>query len=389
VRWPVRVLTLLVPLRIALDLSWGVDVGALSFPQLGHAAIGIALAALVAMRCRSLRGWPLFGPAALLGVALCVGIARAGSLFDAARYGLLLASPVAFLAALHLWWDDRPAPPAWTWTAAAPIAWSLVALIAGQPAGHVVNDVPRLVGGYSNPHTHAITLAVAAVAGVGFARRAPIAWIVVAGAGICVLAGFVRSAYLLLLVALVAGAVLERRPGRALGIVVGLGAILALAGSLHDRWADLGAILSGTPPADGWRALGSSRVHIWSASLAAFFGGAPADVWLGRGLGGHFGLHRHLDPHSDVLAVLFQLGPLGVIAYGWLIARALVELIRTRTVDAAHAAGLLLALVVAGTVSNDGLSRATAALWTAGLAGIAARGRASRAGGATPTPRAA
>jgi hypothetical protein len=324
-----------------------------------------------------------------LAVALCIGAARAGTWFDAARYGLLLATPAAFLAALNLWWGDRPAPAAWTFTAGLPIACSLGALVAGQPADHLVNGIPRLLGGYANPHTHGITLAVAAVAAVGLARRRPLVWIVVAGAAIAVVASWVRTAFLLVFVALVAGALLERRPKRAVGLAIVLGAALAIAGGIHDRWADLGSLLSLTPPPDGWRALGSSRVHIWSSSLAAFLAGAPSDVLLGRGLGGHFGLHRHLDPHSDLLAVLFQLGPLGAVSYTWLVARALAELVRTRTVDAAHAGGLLLGLVVAGSVSNDGLTRATAALWTAGLLGTALRSRAGRAGGATPTPPAA
>ncbi|MEQ1572067.1 MAG: hypothetical protein ABMA64_40945, partial [Myxococcota bacterium] len=115
---------------------------------------------------------------------------------------------------------------------------------------------------------------------------------------------------------------------------------------------------------------------IWTESIAAYLAGPPADVWLGRGLGGQFGLHRHLDPHSDWLSLLAQLGPLGLSAWLWWMGRALVDLYRGRhRVLDAVAFGVLAANVAVAAIGNDGPTRLTATGWTIWLATIAVTSR--------------
>jgi hypothetical protein len=93
-------------------------------------------------------------------------------------------------------------------------------------------------------------------------------------------------------------------------------------------------------------------------------------VVLGRGLGGQWGLHRHLDPHGDWLSLWFQLGLLGPV--GWLAAGVGAA----RAAGAGPARGLVLAVMVLGLVGNDVLYRPSLLWWVAGAAGLAAGRRA-------------
>jgi hypothetical protein len=370
VRAAASILTLLVPIRIGLDLLWWVELpGGWTVAQLGGGAIALVLLILVALRWRGLALWSLRAPALAVAAALAVGLARSDSGFVAVREGLLLATPVAFVAAWFSLGGGRRAPVVWVWSASVPVAISLAALGAGQPAERLVNGIPRLVGGYDNLHTHAVTLAVATVAALGLLRRSPAAGALAGAAGLCVVLGWVRAAFLLVLVALVVERLAAGRPGSAAAVGLGVGGAFVVAGVTVGRWADLD----------------SGRIHIWTDAFAHWLAGGAADVVLGRGLGGQLGLHRHLDPHSDALSVLFQLGPLGLAAVAWFVVAAFVGVLRRGTPQAHHAAGLLAGLVVAGIVSNDGFSRATAALWTAGLVGWALRS--DPAPVSTPPPR--
>lgn len=372
-RVAVGILVAVVPVRIALDLLWAVDTAGVSLAEAAGAVLALVPAALAALRWRAAASHPLRWPMAAFAACVVLGAARAGSAADAARYGLHLLMPVGWLLALHAWWGDRGVPRVWGVAAAVPVGLSLVALATGQPAEHVLHGWPRLLGPYGNLHTAAATMAVVtASAGIlAVARRDVRDAALALTAGFCALLTWVRGAFLWIAVAWGLALLQARRVGAAAGLaLVGLAALVA-----SGRGADLASVLTLTPPPGGWDALGSWRIRIWSGSLRAFLGGPADEIWLGRGLGGQYGLHRHLDPHSDVLSLLYQLGPIGLLAWLAWVGGALVLLARRRDPVAAAAFGVLGGALAVSLVGNDFLLRASAATWTWGLVGIALSSR--------------
>ncbi|MEZ4238050.1 MAG: hypothetical protein R3F59_18270 [Myxococcota bacterium] len=375
-----------VPIRIGLDLLATVPVSP-SLPQLGTAALAALLAALVAARWRTVARHPLRGPLVAITLAAAWGAARAASPFDAARYGLHLVLPALWVAALGAWpVAAAPLPTPWLAAALAVAATSLVALAAGQPAHHVLHGWPRLHGLYADLHPHAAAMATFAATALPLAavarQRAPAALAV--AASVCVAATWVRGAWLWVGLALAVAFALRRRWAALAALAAAASAALAVP-ALRHRFADLGAVVSATPPPEGWGALGSWRVRIWGDVLRHWAEGGPLDLLLGRGLGGHYGLHRHLEPHSDLLAVATQVGLLGLGAWLWLQGALLVGAVRRAPHDdraLAAAAALSGALAVA-VVSNDYALRPTPVLWITGLAALASAGR---SGSPAPSP---
>lgn len=379
-----------VPVRIALDLTAALPASP-PLTHVGTAAIAALLCAAVAARWRAALADPWRWPLLALTLAVGVGALRAATPLDAARYGLHLALPVLWILALRAWpLHAAPQPLPWTLAAGAVAAGSLALLVAGQPADHVLHGWPRLHGPYATLHAHASAMAAFASTSLALAAttRSRSATALGLAAAICVGATFVRGAWLWVAIA-VAVALAVRRRWLPLGIFALAGAAAAL-GPLRARLDDLGAILSATPPPGGWGALGSWRVRIWGDVLRRWVDGGPADVVLGRGLGGHYGLHRHLEPHSDLLAIAVQIGLIGLAA--WLAVHAVLLralLRRASTDDRALAAfaGLCGALTTA-VVSNDYAFRPTAALWLTGMAALAVppRRASTPPAGSAPSP---
>jgi len=338
--------------------------------------------------------WPVL---ALVVVSLGLGLRGFGA--EELRHGAHLWLPVAWLLAAPA--ADRRWPRALLLVGLVPVAASLVALALDQPADHVLHSIPRLHGAYRNLHGHAVAMAALVVVGGWTAWSDHGRWrglgLGVAGlAGVCLAATWVRTMFVFVGLAAVTMGVLARA-WRALG-GLGLLAAVALATSarLQARFADVASLLTLTPPEEGWGALGSWRLRIWAESVQGWVSGPPHTWLLGRGLGGHVGLHRDLDPHNEYLSLLFQLGPLGLLAWAWLALAALRLAVRTDTPEGRLAAGLLVAVVATNAISNEWLTRATLQWVTWGAVGLAVadRGAVSSAappcaGDATAPPRTA
>lgn len=374
-----RLAAVLVPARLWADGAWGLALpGGLSVAQVVGAA-GVVAAAVVA--APGARRWPAPARWILGGIAasLAVGALRAASPAAALSNGLHLAGPFA-LWALGFAAADPALVAGWRRAAWLPVGVSLAAWAAGQRADLVLNGWPRLVGWYGNVHAHAAAMAVIAASSLLAAAlrtgRRPADLALGAASLACLAATLVRGGVVFVVVALLAGAP-RSRAARALAALV-VFASLALVAS---RWSDLWSLATGTAPAGGWGALGSHRARIWAESLAAFLRGPPLDVLLGRGLGGQYGLHRHLDPHQEWLSLLYQLGPAGPAL--WL-AAAVAAARAARGPGGPEARGLLAAAVVVGCLGNDVLYRASLIWWVAGAAGLAAGAVTPGAPGAPP-----
>lgn len=368
--------------RVLLDLSGG-DVGAPVSGALLLLVGGLALSPRAAPAPRS-----VVLAAAAFGLLLLLAAARGTDpLYWTALYG---GPAVLALAASRLPTDHGPRwATALALAAALTLAWDAVALATGQPATFVLNGYPRLLGGYANPHTHAVALALfASLGAVGLevapSRARP------AAAGLLVLStaflGFtwVRTAMLMLTVQLVAWLALRghRKPLAALPVLALLA--LALSPGLRDRFSDVAAVLSGTAPDGGWAALGSYRGAIWAECWATFSAHGPSALLVGLGTGAHHGLHpKGLDPHSEWLTLWAQGGVLLPVAWYALLAtlgvRA-VQLAPTRPTVAQqalahHAAAWALALALTAPLSNDVLPRATLGWAVFALLGLSAGGQ--------------
>lgn len=355
-----------------MDLGWWVETPLGSLGQLVSGTLLGAFAALVLRRPRVAATHPLALPLGAFTAMVCVGALRADDPMAGAVNAAHLLTPVLWLLA---WWsvaERPPVLPVWVAAVAVPAGIGLVAWALGQPADHVLHGWPRLLGAYGNVHTHAGVMAMGAVTAGAMALRGP-RWMALTAlaAAVCLFLTYVRTAWLWAVVAAVATGIAHRGGTRATQIgalvLVGGGLTVALA---SGRLADVASVLTATAPDGGWSALGSSRPVIWGDALATFSAGPPVDWLVGRGLGDHRGLHRHFDPHSEPLSILFQLGAAGLLAWGWWLLAALGLAWRTARgtgrIEAALGFGLLLGACVTAPLSNDWLTRSTVALWSWG-----------------------
>jgi len=384
-------LSLVVPFRVGLDWLWWVPGPAgLSLGQAASGALLIFVAASAASGWRRIAVHPHRWLWVALLAWIVIGAFRAPSTLGALTYGTHLALPVLWLAALAAHPLQTRVVASWVAIAGVPMVAGLGFAALGQPDAHVLHGWPRLVSGYGNVHTHA-GVAVVVLISAGGLRLAGRRWAaaVMLAAVVCLALTFVRTAWLWAVLSAV-GLALARRRWRWVAVAVFVGALLLLA---SGRFTDVVAVLLGTAPPGGWHAVGSFRGHIWSDSLASFWRGGAGDRWLGRGLGGHLGLHRHLEPHSGVLSLLFQLGPIGVVlwaAWGAVTLRALWGRAAEDTEHgwvAAVAFGLLLGALATAPLSNDWLARVTVQAWVWGAVGVAmAREPAGTGATARPAP---
>ena len=374
-----RILGVCLAVRVLGDLAHGVGGGGL--------AVGFSgLTVLVALGLVLREGLAGRRPTGWLPVALFAAVllqAADPSLDTVRSLMLYLGPPALFLVAAR--WGN----PGWGWrwsrglaiAATVPLAWNLAAWLSGQPAANVLNDYPRLLGGYASPHAHAVAMAVFVSIGLlwaegGRGRERGIGAALLVAAATCLLLTWVRTA--LLMVSVQAAVYLWLR-GRRRWVLLGSAPALVLALSIPgvaDRFSDIGRVLSGTAPPDGWSAIGSFRIGIWADMLTAFVEHGVAAWGVGLGLGEHHSLHRGLDPHNDVLTLLFQAGVLAPVLWyavlgraGWA-SRPIGDAVRGDAFRA-HAVAWAVAVAVCAPLSNDVLSRVTLGWWVFAALGAA------------------
>ncbi len=350
--------------RVVLDVTWWIATPILSFGQL---ATGGLLALLVA-RVATARSVPR-DPMVILGVLWVAGLGlaalRAPGLPVTWVWVAHYAGPIVVAAAVAA---ERPSP-------ADLVRPALVALLGVVGLGVllgdgwiVLHDWPRFVGAHGNVHTPAAMLAVGAPVAVTFAATARTPgdrWLGLVAAAVATLAlaaTFVRTAWVWALVAGLVALVVQRRLREAGGLLLTGGGLAALSGRL-------GTLLDaarGRAPPGGWSKLGSSRVEIWTHTLEHWLDGSPVSWLVGDGPGSHLGVHRHFEPHSEVLALLVQLGLVGLLGAGLLYVAVGRELWRSARRDpwGAVALGIWAGVMITAPLSNDFVSRTTAAWWS-------------------------
>jgi O-antigen ligase len=359
-------LGLAVALRLWLDLTWL----PVAVAQGITALLGMAF---VAVGWRRLAHHPLRAPLVAFGAWTLLGLLRGGDP-EALRYGAHLLVPLAWLLA-----SERADPrwPRWLLIAGlVPVAASLVWLGLDQPSQHVLHGVPRLHGAFRNLHGHAVGMALLASVGLWEVTREdgnqPLGVFVAGLAANCLLLAYVRTLWIFVgLVALVL--LLLGRRWVVLGVAGSFVLLLvALSTRVQERFADIVAVLTLQAPDDGWAAIGSWRGRIWAESVQAYAEGPWWHWVVGRGLGEHVGLHKHLDPHNEYLSLVFQLGGVGLALWWWLMGAAAWACWKAGERGRLGLA-LLVAVVATCAVSNEWLTRATMQWVTFGAVGWALR----------------
>lgn len=384
------------PARVLLDLAHGFG------PEAARVGGGLLALAVIGCAVVTLPRWrgSALGRLALAWTALVAcGALRADDPVDGLRLALhYVAAPAYGLAAAALLDEAarRRLLELTAGAAAVAVAWSCLDLVAAPDL--VLHDYPRWLGGYASHHAHGLAMALFALLGIHLAvegRRSGA--LLAAGALVALASTWVRTAWLLVLVAVCASLAARARPRTAAGVagVAALGACLHPA--VRRRFSDVGAVLSLRAPEGGWEAVGSWRGRIWLESFETFAERGPLGWLVGWGLGAHDDLYRALDPHHELLAVLYQLGAVGVAVFAAMLAVALRGALRTarRAEDAgdrrrgAAAVGLLASVALLGLVSNALLERPLVGMAAWGLAGVAGAVSPLRRAGAGGAARAA
>jgi len=360
--------------RGGLDLLWWAAIPGVRSLGAVVSALLIAVFVMVVGVSRSQVSRTLALPMAAFTILVAGAFTRGpGGWVDALRWSLLYLGPLAFGAAVLV---ARPTPKMWVRgiliAGSIPLGASLFLLASGQPHELVLHGYPRLVGPFKNHHNLAVM-----ASGVGLVslfgameERGPWRWWAVAmgiGWAVCLYFTYVRTCWILVAGSVAVWLLLEKRwtwlAVAALTAAVSLG----LSPTLQERFSDIGHVLSGVPPQEGWGAIGSSRVHIWTDSFANFALGGLPSLAFGDGLGGHMGLHKDLDPHSEYLTLLYQFGVAGPVAYLWLFGAAAWGCWQRDTGLGRLVFGVVVMTGLTCIISNDFLGRTTFAwgFWAA------------------------
>ncbi len=364
--------------RGGLDLIWWATLpGGLSVGAAVTVFLILGAGIIAGMNWRKLPR-ELVIPASIFAVLVLLASFRGpGGAVQSARWVLLYLGPLLFGAAVA---TTRDRPERWTRAvlvaALIPVIWSLFLLGAGQRRELLLHGYYRLLGPFGNHHNLAVlTSGVGSIAVYAFFRdRGPWRWLAVLtglGSAICLYYTYVRTSWLLVAGFVAVWLLLEKRwKIVALG-TLGVVAVFALSPTLRDRFSEVGNLLTLTRPDGGWGSIGSSRIHIWVDSFTSFASGGWTSFAFGNGLGGHLVLHKDLDPHSEYLTLLYQLGIAGPLTYLWLFAAAAHLAWKRGSALGRYVVALAVMTAATCLISNDFLGRVTFAWWFWAAVGLA------------------
>ena len=325
-------------LRAILDLLWWIPgtIMGLNMMQLFSAAVFVLVTTQLFLDLKRLQEHPCFK--LLLGyvVLMVIAIARCDdiprNLDSIVRY----TSPFMLFFMISIHFDkELYRTSLLKWIAIIgliPITVSLWHYISGQMGQVELHGYNRLLGGYKNLHNMALMTLFFATIYIFWLWRAPHMFAALVFGGIALVVTFtlyktyIRTGLLGMAVFMTVFLAAYKRY-RTLGVVLlgGVGFIMIDA-SMQDRFGDFMLIFDTDRIALDKRKLGSGRWGIWSMSMGKYLQQSPWDLILGLGLGGQRAMtidwvrlfhakHTTLDPHNDMLLLLFQLGPLGVMTY--------------------------------------------------------------------------
>ena len=218
-----------------------------------------------------------------------------------------------------------------------PIAISTFHFFTGQMSKIEIDGVRRLLGGYQNLRNHALMMLIFSCCGVYFFFQAQNIWQRITSSIYCFTTLFfiylTQTRATLIVFALFVFLFLFLTKRRAF-LFVSLGGIVLAAllnPSALQRFSEFSyfftQIFDNSPHEVDYSRLGSGRFGLWSNSMEAYLDHSLPEILLGLGFGYHWILTRgaysgfalvqggFVDTHNDMLRILYQIGPFGLLLF--------------------------------------------------------------------------
>lgn len=272
---------------------------------------------------------------------------------------------------------------------AIPILSSLYFLMTGQMKDPemVLHGIPRLLGGYMNLRHHGLIMLIISLLGtfqffISEKRIHRVSWgLYTLGAVTCLYLTMIRSSLLPLVIAVALFCWMTNRKWVVYILPVFIFGALLFSDTLQERFKDFILIftLNRETDMDQLAKLGSGRYALWTASFSAWMDKPMISQLIGLGYGAHTELtnsaffaydaasNKDLDPHNDILYLLYDLGPLSLVTYGgltWISLKACYKLYKQNNSWeerqlAAMCACTMIALTINNSISNGTVKRVT------------------------------
>jgi hypothetical protein len=235
--------------RILADILWWVPVSFGGFSALEALSGGFTLLAAILyyLELRRVERHPVFGALLLYIFVLTLSAIRASDARDGAEIIARYMSPFLMMFIVTALFRDpqgwRRVMATFAWAGGIPVLISLYHLATGQMGGVSLAGINRLLGGYENLHNHAhAMLVLAAVYAFWFfvlprGRLKVLAGAAMGAALLCLYLSYVRTALLGFAVFILIFALIERRWTLLGTLVVGGAALLAVSGTLRERFS--------------------------------------------------------------------------------------------------------------------------------------------------------
>jgi hypothetical protein len=324
--------------RAILDLLWWIPgtIAGLNMLQLFSAAVFVLVATQLFLDLKRAQQHPCFNLLlvylALIGLAALRSQNPLGNVDNLVRY--IVPIILFFMISIHF--NRRGLRKSLMLVIAVigiiPLVLSLYHMSQGQMNAFTLHGYTRLLGAYKNLHNMALMSLFFVSLWVFWLmqttsrfKRAVLLILILLGT-LAMYKSYIRTAVLGFTVFLGAIPLLQKRY-RILITAAGTGALLVtFSPDIQDRFSDILLIFDTGNVMLDKRALGSGRWGIWTMSMKEFLSRPSYDLILGAGLGEHRAMtenwvkmfHKNivkLDPHNDMLLLLYQIGPLGVLAY--------------------------------------------------------------------------
>jgi len=325
-------------LRALLDLLWWIPgtIMGLNMMQLFSASVFVLVTTQLFLDLKRVQDHPCFKLLLAFVVLMVIAIARCDdiprNLDSIVRY----SSPFMLFFMVSIHFDkESHRTNLLKWIAIIgliPVSVSLWYYAHGQMGQVELHGYNRLLGGYKNLHNMALMTLFFATIYIFWLWRAPNNFAALVFGAMAILVTFtlyktyIRTGLLGMAVFMSVFLLAYKRYRTLAAVLVAGGLFIVLDASMQDRFGDFMLIFDTDRIALDKRKLGSGRWGIWTMSLGKYLQQSPWDLILGLGLGGQRAMtidwvrlfharHTTLDPHNDMLLVLFQLGPMGVLTY--------------------------------------------------------------------------
>jgi len=324
--------------RAILDLLWWIPgtIAGLNMLQLFSAAVFVLVATQLFLDLKRAQRHPCFQLALVYMLLIAMGALRSknllGNIDNVVRYTVPII--LFFMVSIHF--DSRKLRKSLLFIVAAigiiPLLLSLYHMGSGQMNQFTLHGYTRLLGAYKNLHNMALmTLFFVTIWTFWFLyvksrlKRIVLLILMVLGT-IALYKSYIRTGVLGLVVFMGCIPLLQGRYRVLAGAAGAAALMITFSPEIQDRFSDLLLVFDSDNIMLDKRALGSGRWGIWTMSMKEFLDRPTYEIILGPGLGEHRVMtmdwvkmfHKNiveLDPHNDMLLLLYQIGPIGVGVY--------------------------------------------------------------------------